>query len=119
MRLAKAHGVALRQSYVRVGKIALIQHQTIIECSQNSFFIDALTRVDRLRRLIDYRQMLDRPTAIMRCREHLELLDLLLADRRVEASEFMKRHLSELSDLKTIVREKSAGGETKRADAAE
>ena len=27
VRLAKAHGVALRQSYARVGKIALIKHQ--------------------------------------------------------------------------------------------
>ena len=27
VRLAKSHGVRLRQSYARVGKIALIQHQ--------------------------------------------------------------------------------------------
>lgn len=79
-------------------------HETIIECSQNSFFIDALKRIDRLRRLIDYRQMLDRESAIGRCREHVHLLDLLLADKRVEASEFMRQHLTELSTLKTAVR---------------
>jgi DNA-binding GntR family transcriptional regulator len=81
-------------------------HETIIECSQNSFFIDALKRIDRVRRLIDYRQMLDRESAIGRCREHVHLLDLLLADKRVEASEFMRQHLTELSTLKTAVRTK-------------
>ncbi|QRM34535.1 GntR family transcriptional regulator (plasmid) [Microvirga sp. VF16] len=81
-------------------------HETIIECSQNSFFIDALKRIDRVRRLIDYRQMLDRESAIGRCREHVHLLDLLLADKRIEASEFMRQHLTELSTLKTAVRTK-------------
>lgn len=81
-------------------------HETIIECSQNSFFIDALKRIDRVRRLIDYRQMLDRESAIGRCREHVHLLGLLLADKRVEASEFMRQHLTELSTLKAAVRTK-------------
>jgi DNA-binding GntR family transcriptional regulator len=84
-------------------------HETIIECSQNSFFIDALKRIDRVRRLIDYRQMLDRESAIGRCREHVHLLDLLLADKRNEASEFMRQHLTELSTLKTAVRTKRQG----------
>ncbi|KLK90865.1 GntR family transcriptional regulator [Microvirga vignae] len=81
-------------------------HETIIECSQNGFFIDALKRIDRVRRLIDYRQMLDRESAIGRCREHVHLLDLLLADKRIEASDFMRQHLTELSTLKTAVRTK-------------
>jgi DNA-binding GntR family transcriptional regulator len=79
-------------------------HEAIIECCQNSFFIDALKRIDRLRRLIEYRQTLDRDSAIGRCREHIDLLDLLLADKRVEASEFMRRHLSELSAVKPVAR---------------
>lgn len=79
-------------------------HEAIIECSRNSFFIDALKRIDRLRRLIDYRQMLDRDSARRRCIEHVELLDLLLADKRAEAAEFMRKHLDELSTLKTRVR---------------
>ncbi|PVE24192.1 GntR family transcriptional regulator [Microvirga sp. KLBC 81] len=81
-------------------------HEAIIECCQNSFFIDALRRIDRVRRLIDYRQMLDRDSAVGRCREHVHLLDLLLADKRVEASEFMRQHLTELSTLKTAARDK-------------
>jgi DNA-binding GntR family transcriptional regulator len=81
-------------------------HEAIIECCQNSFFIDALKRIDRVRRLVEYRQTLDRDSAIGRCREHIELLDLLLTDKRAEASDFMRRHLSELSTVKPVARQK-------------
>lgn len=81
-------------------------HEAIIECCNNSFFIDALKRLDRVRRLIDYRQMLARDSARSRCIEHVDLLDLVLDGRNQEASEFMVRHLTDLSRLKTIAREK-------------
>jgi DNA-binding GntR family transcriptional regulator len=77
-------------------------HEVIIECSRNSFFIDGLKRVDRLRRLMEYKQSLDRRYAIVRCREHIELIDLLLDERRADASEFMKRHLSSVSVEKVM-----------------
>ena len=67
-----------------------------------SFFIDGLKRVDRLRRLMEYKQSLDRRYAIVRCREHIELIDLLLDERRDDASEFMKRHLSSVSVEKVM-----------------
>jgi DNA-binding GntR family transcriptional regulator len=81
-------------------------HQAIIECSQNSFFVDALKRINRVRRLVEYRQALDRHSVIARCREHIQLLDLLLADKREEASEFMRQHLSELAVVKPVARKK-------------
>lgn len=87
-------------------------HEAIIECCQNSFFIDALKRLDRLRRLIDYRQMLDRKSARKRCQEHLELLDLILAGKNAEAARFMAQHLQDLSKLKTIAREARVDGES-------
>ncbi|WP_406690776.1 GntR family transcriptional regulator [Saccharopolyspora sp. ID03-671] len=68
-------------------------HEAIMECSRNTFFIDALTRVDRLRRLIEYRRSLSRERAIVRCREHVEIADLLLAGRTAEAAEAMRSHL--------------------------
>ncbi|HWL55078.1 MAG TPA: GntR family transcriptional regulator [Paracoccus sp. (in: a-proteobacteria)] len=79
-------------------------HESVIECSQNIFFIDALKRVDRLRRLIDYRQMLDRDVARERCIEHIELLHLVLRGQNEEASEFMRKHLAALGPLKSRVR---------------
>ncbi len=83
-------------------------HEAIIECCNNSFFIDALKRLDRVRRLIDYRQMLERENARSRCLEHVELLDLVLDGKNAEAAKFMTRHLTDLSRLKTIAREKRA-----------
>ncbi|WP_323107421.1 GntR family transcriptional regulator [Rhizobium sp. CC-YZS058] len=77
-------------------------HEAIIECSHNLFFIESLKRIDRLRRLIEYRQSLNRKYAIVRCREHVRLVDLLLQGRMVEASEFMTNHLSSVSVMKTV-----------------
>ncbi len=75
-------------------------HESVIECSRNIFFIDALKRVDRLRRLFDYGQMLDRDVARERCREHVELLNLVLDGKNQEASVFLHRHLAALGPLK-------------------
>lgn len=75
-------------------------HETIIECSNNSFYIDSLKRIDKLRRLIDYRQTLDRQLAIGRIEEHVQLLNLLLTNKLKEASIFMREHLSAVSAVK-------------------
>jgi DNA-binding GntR family transcriptional regulator len=75
-------------------------HETIIECSQNAFFVESLRRVDHLRRLIEYKVALDRKRAAHACREHIRLIDLLLQDKRQEASDFMGRHLSAVSNKK-------------------
>jgi DNA-binding GntR family transcriptional regulator len=68
-------------------------HETIAACSGNAFILDGLRRLDRLRRLMEYRKSVDRDQAERRCREHLTLLDLLLADQREAAADFMKLHL--------------------------
>ncbi|MFQ6242831.1 hypothetical protein [Sinorhizobium meliloti] len=70
--------------------------------------MDALYRLDRLRRLIDYRQVLDRTTARERCHEHIELLYLILSGKNEEASRYMARHLADLGRLKTVAREMRA-----------
>ncbi|WP_127091111.1 GntR family transcriptional regulator [Aquabacter cavernae] len=79
-------------------------HEAIIACSRNVFFIDSLKRVDRLRRLIEYKQSLDRQYAAVRCSEHVQLIDLLLAERREDAAVFMRRHLTSVSIEKMIER---------------
>lgn len=76
-------------------------HETIAECSNNDFFIEGLARINRLRRLIEYRQALVPEQAILRCREHVELADLLLADRLELASAFLRDHLSTVTPEKT------------------
>lgn len=79
-------------------------HQAIIACSGNSFFIDSLRRIDTLRRLMEYRQSLDRKYAVVRCREHVQLADMLLAGERRKASDFLRQHLSSVSLEKTMVK---------------
>ncbi|WP_273808501.1 MULTISPECIES: GntR family transcriptional regulator [unclassified Pseudomonas] len=68
-------------------------HETIARCSGNAFILDALRRLNRLRRLIEYKKSVDREQAQRRCQEHLELIDLLLENRREDAAVFMTRHL--------------------------
>ncbi|MFJ3981405.1 GntR family transcriptional regulator [Streptomyces fungicidicus] len=76
-------------------------HETVMACSRNSTFIDALHRVDRLRRLIEYRRTLQRDRAIVRCTEHVQIADLLLAGHRAEAAEALRKHLATVSEEKT------------------
>lgn len=72
-----------------------------MECSNNTFFIDSLRRVDRLRRLIEYRLSLQRARVALRCAEHVRIADLLLAGERTEASAYLREHLSSGSQEKT------------------
>lgn len=75
-------------------------HESIIECSGNIFFVDSLKRIDRLRRLFDYGQMLSRDVARERCVEHIQILNLVLDGNNIAASDFMHRHLAMLGPLK-------------------
>jgi DNA-binding GntR family transcriptional regulator len=76
-------------------------HETIVACSRNSFFIDALKRLNRLRRLMEYHQKLDRPAALVRCREHVEIIDGLLAGDRAATAKRLHRHLATVGPAKS------------------
>ncbi|WP_320775933.1 GntR family transcriptional regulator [Streptomyces sp. CRN 30] len=79
-------------------------HEVVMACSRNTFFIDSLRRVDRLRRLIEYRRSLQRDRAALRCAEHVHLADLLLAGERNRASAYLREHLSSVGHEKTASR---------------
>lgn len=79
-------------------------HEAIITCSRNVFFTESLKRLNKVRRLIEYRQALDRERAVVRCKEHVILIDLLLEGDREKASKFMHQHLSSLSRVKVVER---------------
>ena len=78
-------------------------HEAICDCSGNAFFMESLRRVNRLRRLIEYRQVVDRDLARLRCAEHVAILELVLAGRREEAADLMHRHLAALGPIKAPV----------------
>jgi DNA-binding GntR family transcriptional regulator len=79
-------------------------HEAVMACSHNSFLIDALHRADNLRRLVEYRRSLPRERAHARCQEHIQIADLLLAERLPEASETLRRHLDTVAVEKLAAR---------------
>lgn len=68
-------------------------HEVIAGFSGNLFICESLRRVNRLRRLMEYRKAVDRQASARRCKEHLTLIDLLLSGQREAAADFMRLHL--------------------------
>ncbi|SCW50759.1 DNA-binding transcriptional regulator, GntR family [Rhizobium mongolense subsp. loessense] len=68
-------------------------HEELIKMSNNPFFHMSLVRVNRMRRLLEYRSRVDRSRTVRQCEEHLVILDLLERGEIVEASYAMRRHL--------------------------
>ena len=69
-------------------------HEELIKLSGNPFFLMALQRVNRMRRLMEYRAEVNHARLVEQCTEHLEILDLLEAGENLDASHKMRRHLS-------------------------
>ncbi len=78
-------------------------HETVVACSGNPFFLEALRRVDRLRRLIEYRAMGDPERFVQQAREHVRLLDMLEAGERSAAAVFLRKHLEVARAVKSTV----------------
>ena len=76
-------------------------HERIMEWSGNPFFMDALRRVNQVRRLLEYRLTVDRSRLERQCREHLELLDMLESGDLVTASAFLRVHIGTARRIKT------------------
>lgn len=69
-------------------------HESLVEASGNPFFVDAIRRVNRVRRLLSYRSTLDRKRYRQHCEQHLRILDLLERGRPGDASDAMREHLA-------------------------
>jgi DNA-binding GntR family transcriptional regulator len=70
-------------------------HEAIAEASQNPFFLDALRRINSLRRLLIYRSMGRRERFYGQSSGHLHILDLIEEGDFVAASNALRRHLEE------------------------
>jgi DNA-binding GntR family transcriptional regulator len=78
-------------------------HEAIVGASKNPFFLDTIRRINRIRRLLSYRSMVDRKRYRQQCEEHLEILDLLMVEKNEEASQALRRHLEHtVENLKQI-----------------
>jgi DNA-binding GntR family transcriptional regulator len=78
-------------------------HEAIVGASKNPFFLETIKRINRIRRLLSYRSMVDRKRYRQQCQEHLEILTLLQAEKNEEASRALHRHLEHtVENLKQI-----------------
>jgi DNA-binding GntR family transcriptional regulator len=83
-------------------------HEAIVGASKNPFFLETVRRINRVRRLLSYRSMVDRKRYRQQCLEHLEILDLLQAEKNEAASEALRRHLEHtvenLNEIKGVLK---------------
>lgn len=98
---ALLHGDALLLPRAELFRVNSEFHEMVAGCSANAFLHDAVRRVNRVRRLIEYRHQTDRKRLVRQAREHLSLLDLLEAGKQEEAALFMRDHLDSVRALKT------------------
>ena len=68
-------------------------HEMIVGCSHNEFFLEAVRKVNRLRRLIEYHATVDRSRLKKQCEEHLEILDRLENGDMPSAAAFLRVHI--------------------------
>ncbi|ANY16754.1 GntR family transcriptional regulator [Bordetella pseudohinzii] len=68
-------------------------HESLVEASHNVFFVDAIRRVNRVRRLLSYRSMRDRKRYRDHCEQHLHILDLIEAQHLAAAAMALREHL--------------------------
>ena len=84
-------GGMLDETLLAIGSIF---HEEIIKLSGNPFFLMALQRVNRMRRLMEYRAQINRERLVEQCTEHLQILELLEHGDITNASDKMRQHLS-------------------------
>ena len=68
-------------------------HETIVAGANNRLLLEALRKVNQLRRLMEYRAKVDRSKMREQCEEHIVLIDLIRRGERVEASHYLRQHL--------------------------
>jgi DNA-binding GntR family transcriptional regulator len=102
----KEQGAILDGGFRRMSRDNLFRansefHEMLMGCASNEFFLDAVRRVNRLRRLIEYRITVDRSRLPIQCEEHLRILDLIEAGDMRTASDFLRLHILGASAVKS------------------
>lgn len=78
-------------------------HEVIVAGSGNLFLLEGLRRVNRLRRLLEYRTHVFKDRLMQECRDHLVLLDMIEGGKRAKAAEFLHQHLNRARLAKTAM----------------
>jgi DNA-binding GntR family transcriptional regulator len=98
------HGNAVLLSRSELFRYNSTFHEMLAECSGNAYLADAVKRVNRMRRMIEYNHQTDRSRLVVQAREHLKLLDLIEAGDNEQAATFMHTHLDVVREMKTGIR---------------
>jgi DNA-binding GntR family transcriptional regulator len=69
-------------------------HEDFIKLSGNPLYLMILKQMNNMRRLIEYRSMIDRKRLYKQCAEHIQMIELVEQGDNLEAAHLMKRHLS-------------------------
>jgi len=110
-------GGILSYSDAEIFEIGCALHETIVSGSGNPFLMDAIRRVNALRRLLEYRAKRNRDKIVHQFREHLQLLDLIEAGKFERAAKFLVDHLDEARTTKASLVGDSSAPRAPRAKA--
>jgi DNA-binding GntR family transcriptional regulator len=69
-------------------------HEAFIQLSGNPLYHMILVQMNNMRRLIEYRSMIDRKRFYKQCAEHIRMIELVEQGDNAEAAQLMKQHLS-------------------------
>ena len=69
-------------------------HEELIKLSGNPLYHMILVQMNNMRRLIEYRSMIDRKRLFKQCAEHIRMIELVEQGNNLEAAHLMKQHLS-------------------------
>ena len=100
-QMALLNGDLLRLSRTQLFKINSEFHEMLVGFSGNQFFLDAVKRVNRVRRLMEYRVTLNRSRLPQQSREHIEILDRLESGDIEGAAEFLEMHIRQAWRVKS------------------
>lgn len=93
-------GGASRLPPAEIFEIGATFHEALVGGSGNPFLLDAMRRVNALRRLIEYRTKRSRETLVRQCREHLQLLELIEKGKLERAARLLEDHLGTARESK-------------------
>lgn len=68
-------------------------HETIAECSGNTFLLQSIQHQNRLRRLLEFASYNNSRRVREWCQEHIRIISALLEGDRTRAADLMKNHL--------------------------
>lgn len=69
-------------------------HEEFVKLSGNPLYHMILVQMNNMRRLIEYRSMIDRKRLYKQCAEHIRMIELVEQGNNLEAAHLMKQHLS-------------------------